>query len=136
MYEIAKKILETAYTLLETCEGFGAEDSAATRTKLDSLKKQLADEMMRRKTGQEAGQFMENFVNVMSNRKENAEFVNYIVHRTHRTLNQGLIGLFVEVMKEQALTYEKGRFDARNEASGKLCSEIRPTLDNAYFPFI
>jgi len=100
------------------------------------MKKLAMASLFARKTGEEAGQIMENFVNMMCNRKENEAFVEYIVHRTHRTLNQGLIGLFFDVIKEEAKLAETGRYDARNEASVMACKNLKAELEETYLPFI
>lgn len=101
-----------------------------------ALQSKVNEELFRRKTGEEAGQFMENFVNVMANREENKAFVDYVVYRTHRTLNQGLIGLFFDVIKEEGAVWGTGRYDARNEASVKACYELSKHLEEVYLPFI
>ena len=104
--------------------------------KIELLHKQFSEEYCRRKTGEEVGEIMERFINVMSNREENKKFVQKIVHGTHRTLNQGLIGLFLDVIKEEATLADTKRWDGRNEASVVICKRIEPLINDYYLPFI
>jgi hypothetical protein len=106
--------------------------------KIASTRKQFSEECCRRLTGSEAGEYMERFVNVMSHATEDKDFVEYIVHRTHRTLNQSFIGLMLKVLVEEASLHTTGRFDGRNEASVKTCKSIVERMDGAdmYLPFI
>ncbi len=101
-----------------------------------TISKKIGDELSRRKTGEEAAMELERFVNVMCNCQENDNFVEYIVHRTHRTLNQGIMGLIFAIIKEEAKNDALQRYDARNEASVKACAKLSPLLEDVYLPFI
>jgi hypothetical protein len=104
--------------------------------KIDRIHKWFMEESGKRATGEEAGEYMENFVNMMGNRQANEDFVKKIVYGTHRTLNQGLIGLFFDVIKEEAKLMEPRRFDDRNEASVRACDKLTKVLAEVYLPFI
>lgn len=106
------------------------------KDQLEKIRARYSEEVCRRKTGEETGQALERFVNVMCNRDENKEFVEYIVHRTHRTLNQGIIGLVFDIIKEEAKLAETMRYDARNEASVMACKKLAKELEDIYLPFI
>ncbi len=136
--ECAHRIVsqECDQELVDKLETDGESDAVYYSKKLADLRKRLSAEVIRRKTGEEAGREIENFVNIMSNVEENKKFVDYIVYNTHRTLNQSLIGLFVEVMKEEAKQYDTQRYDARNEAAVKFCKRILPIIEETYFPLI
>lgn len=105
---------------------------------LENLKKEWTEECCRRATGEEAAEYMERFVNVMSHKKEEEEFVQKMVYGTHRTLNQSFFGLMFKCIVEQAKCAETSRYDLRNEASVKLCKQIADTFNNQlpYMPFI
>jgi hypothetical protein len=136
MEDVAKTLLATLKLSMHVEDESENEKFTAIEARIGHIHKWFMEESSRRPSGEEAGEYMENFVNLMSNRTNNDEFVKKVVYGTHRTLNQGLIGLFCQVFKEQAESYRKGQYDPRNEASSKFCSEIRPMIDNAYFPFI
>jgi len=78
-------------------------------------------------TGEELGKAIEDYVN---HTRSYTEVANYIVNNTHRTLNQSIIRMFVEVIKLEATA----SFDGRNEASVKLCKRL--ALDDVYLPYI
>lgn len=105
---------------------------------IQKIKKEWSEECCRRATGEEAAEYMERFVNVMANRKEEEAFAMKIVHGTHRTLNQSFFGLMFRCIVAQANCYDAQRYDARNEASVKLCKRIVDSLgdDLNYLPFI
>ena len=106
------------------CEHEGKVISYCPYCEIESLKAEIAA----KSTGIELAKELENYVN--SNRNH-AEFIDYIVNGTHRTLNQLIIGLFIKVMQAEAKTT---RFDGRNEASVELCKRLN--LDDVYLPYI
>lgn len=136
--ECAHRIVsqECDQELVDKLETDGESDAVYYTKKLADLKKKFSEECCRRQTGEEAGQALERFVNVMCNRDENKEFVEYIVHRTHRTLNQGIMGLVFDIIKEEAKLAETMRYDARNEASVMACKKLSKELEDVYLPFI
>ena len=67
---------------------------------------------------------LENFVNGAT-KKDMAEFVDYVVHYAHRTLQQRMMALFMDVIQAWA----KSSFDLRNEATVKLAQKIMSKLD-------
>jgi hypothetical protein len=55
----------------------------------------------------------------------------------HRTLQQAIFRMFVECLKIWADEYKRGRYDARNEVTCKLSSEILEKVrDLDAIPFI
>lgn len=79
-------------------------------------------------TGAELAQLVDEFVN--SGKKEEVEaFADHIVNRTHRTLQQRIMGLFVATIEKWAAVPS---FDARNEATVKLCKKIVEATGDKY----
>lgn len=63
--------------------------------------------------------------------------VEGICYRTHRTLQQGIMRLFLETIREWAEAYDTGQYDARNEATVKLSRKIVDAIEgDDYLPFI
>lgn len=127
--EELSKFTEELLNLLES-HGHPCTDLDDT---FKTIKKRIRDEFCRRATGNEAGEYMERFVNLIGDDGRNDDFVDYVVNRTHRTLNQSLIGLFVKVLIAEGKTT---RYDARNENSVKGCKALLPALEQMYLPFI
>lgn len=72
------------------------------------------------------------------NRNGKAEFGDFVkrLETGHRTIQQAVLALFVEVIKANAAKGEY-EFDARNAASVKLCKTIVERCpDELYLPFI
>lgn len=136
--ECAHRIVsqECDQELVDKLETDGESDAAYYTKKLVDLKKKFSEECCRRQTGAEAGQALERFSNVMSNREENKAFVDYIVYQTHRTLNQSIMGLIFAIIVEEAKQAETMRYDARNEASVMACKKLAKELEDIYLPFI
>jgi hypothetical protein len=63
-------------------------------------------------------------------------FVNQIVHRTHRTLQQEIFGLFVALCEEWAKQDGPGQYDLRNEATIAGAKKVTDVLKNHPLPFI
>lgn len=137
--KLEKLFMEMETLLKESLREVNTEDKEDTITpKIQSIHKRYMEESSRRKTGEEAAEMMENFVNCMSMKAQEEEFAKKIVFGTHRTLNQSFWGLIFKTINMQATEFDKGRFDLRNEASGKLCKKIVETLgdDLMFLPFI
>jgi len=60
------------------------------------------------------------------------------LHNDHRTLVQSMTGVFIKFFELLAQDYERGYYDARNEASCKLAAKIfkNTTECDRAFPFI
>jgi diphthamide synthase subunit DPH2 len=81
-------------------------------------------------TGKEMAQALENFANGCS-KTDVEEFVDYIVHNTHRTLQQGIMRIAVTLIEKYA-TLKEGEYDLRNEATVKLCKRIVAATGDKY----
>lgn len=69
-------------------------------------------------------------------RGDNAEVIKLVTEEGHRTLQQCVMGLFVDIVRAHA---KKGafEFDGRNEATVKLCKAIVERCeDELALPFI
>ena len=83
--------------------------------------------------GQEAAQYMSDFVNCMGEH-EFDPFAEQMAIREHPTLQQAFMRLMWKVMRQYA---KKENFDARNEATVKLCRELTKEYeDYPPLPFI
>lgn len=83
-------------------------------------------------TGEEMAQMLDEFCNSMD-RRELPKFVEQVTLRTHRTLQQKIMGVFVatiEAWAEQAKS--PGHFDARNEATVKLAKKMVDATGDKY----
>lgn len=69
---------------------------------------------------------------------DKAGFADQLCHREHRTLQQLSFGVMIACIKEWAKAHSENRFDARNEATVKLCSEIVEHFGDRldYLPYI
>lgn len=81
-------------------------------------------------TGEEMAEMLDEFSNVMGNREKVAAFAEQVTKRTHRTLQQKIMGLYVACIEEWA----KDEFghDARNEATVQLCKKIVAATGDKY----
>ena len=75
------------------------------------------------KTGKEVAAELENWANGAS-KKDVAELVEHLTQRTHRTIQQRLMGVVVSLVEAWAEAYDAKRFDARNEATCKLAKRF------------
>jgi hypothetical protein len=73
-------------------------------------------------TGAEMAMMLDEFCNAADS-KEVTDFVQQITTRTHRTLQQRIMGLFVKTIEAWAETKEN-RYDQRNEATIKLARKM------------
>lgn len=79
-------------------------------------------------TGAEMAQMLDEFVN-SSGSDEIPEFVEQVC-RTHRTLQQGMMRLFLACI--EAWAGDKGGHDLRNEATVRLCRRIVEATGDKY----
>ena len=75
---------------------------------------------MGRLSPKELADAITDFVNTYGH--DNNEFIQELLTRQHRTLQQSTIRLFLEVI--EAAAQEDYRTDGRNEGSKKVCQEI------------
>jgi len=80
--------------------------------------------MIKDLNGTDMARKLSDFVNIMGGRKRNENFAKEIVNKTHRTLQQGIFGLFMYVVAEWAKAEEENNFDGRNEFTVKTCKKI------------
>lgn len=80
-------------------------------------------------TGAEMAQLLDEFCN-RYDRTEYEKFVEQLTCRTHRTLQQRIMGLFVAAIEGWAA--DKGGHDGRNEATVKLCQKIIAATGDKY----
>lgn len=84
-------------------------------------------------TGNEMAQMLDEFVNGMDE-PEISSFVEQLTKRTHRTLQQRAMLLFVRTI--EAWAADKGGHDPRNEATVKLCQKIVEATGDKYDRFL
>lgn len=81
-------------------------------------------------SGAEMAQMLEEFCNANAfSRKEVAAFVERLTKRTHRTLQQSVMRLFVKCIEAWA---SETNFDDRNAATVKLCKKIIEATGDQY----
>lgn len=73
-------------------------------------------------SGADMAMMLDEFANG-ADAKEYADFVEQMTNRTHRTLQQRVMGLFVKCIEAWAALPE-GRYDGRNEATVKLAQKM------------
>ena len=81
-------------------------------------------------TGKAAAEYIDNFVNNMGHERDAFAFT--VVHKTHRYLQQEIFRLFLKCIKGWAESYDKGRYDPRNEWTCKMSKEIRDKVFEGY----
>ena len=75
---------------------------------------------------------LESIVNVMGG-GENVTYVSEQMTNMHRTLVQSFFGRFIlPFVIRLARQYDRGYYDARNEATGKMCSLMWETIKKEY----
>lgn len=72
-------------------------------------------------TGEDMARLLDEWANANRNTEEVAKFADTIVNRTHRTLQQSIMGAFVACIEKWA---ETPNFDLRNEATVKLAKKL------------
>jgi uncharacterized protein (DUF2225 family) len=79
----------------------------------------------------EMAQMLDEFVNGHHGKKDIEEFVEQIVYRTHRTLQQSIMRYIVALLEKYA-TLEPDRYDARNESTVKLAKKMVEATGDQY----
>lgn len=64
------------------------------------------------------------------------EFVDQLIHRTHRTLQQRIMNLMVSSIEKWASLLEEREYDARNEATVKLAKKMIAATGDKYDRFL
>lgn len=82
-------------------------------------------------TGAELARAFADFVNG-SSKKEVSAFVEELTSRTHRTLQQGSMGVMLRCIEAWAEAWAQNRFDLRNEATVKLAQRIVAATGDQY----
>jgi hypothetical protein len=78
-----------------------------------------------------------NAVNVIGGEKEITETILYTIDNQHRTLKQSVMrAIIVPFIEHFAKAYEEGAYDLRNEATCKLCHELKKVTDKHSLPFV
>lgn len=83
-------------------------------------------------TGEEMAQMLEEFSNGLPKRIVEA-FVQQVTQRTHPTLQQKMMGLFVAVIEKWS---EETDFDQRNEATIKLAKKMVAATGDKYSRYL
>ncbi|RLI66826.1 MAG: hypothetical protein DRO67_00185 [Candidatus Asgardarchaeum californiense] len=84
----------------------------------------------RRKEAEWAANALEKFVN--SYTYDVNTFIDKIVCRTHRTLQQSIGGLVFALIRKWAEMYRKDMYDLRNEQLCQVCHNIDETMTQEY----
>jgi hypothetical protein len=84
----------------------------------------------------DAAKAMGDIMNCMGNEKMTAELIYKLVAGQHRTLQQNFFRFIVQCIRQFAVSYDRGAYDARNEESCRLSKEIISKFDINYIPFI
>lgn len=80
-------------------------------------------------TGAEMCQMLDEFCNSIGGTDDVKDFVEQLTHRTHRTLQQRIMALFVAAIEAWAA---EEHFDARNEATVQLAKKIVAATGDKY----
>ena len=76
-------------------------------------------------------------VNVIGGEQEVTDAMLDAVSHQHRTLKQAMMrAVIIPFINSFARTYEENNYDLRNEASCKLCHELKKITDRHRLPFI
>ena len=90
-----------------------------------------------RENPQGFAELVSDVLNVMGNRQFIKDFTEVICHRTHRTLQQGVMGVATSLIAQWAEDFKAGNYDGRNEATCKLCNKIMEShAEDMWLPFI
>lgn len=82
---------------------------------------------------EEMATVLDEFVNSHNNEKDLEAFATQVVERTHRTLQQGIMRLFVTTISKWASC---DRFDPRNEATVNLSKKMIAATGDKYDRFL
>jgi hypothetical protein len=78
-----------------------------------------------------------NAVNICGGEQEITNSILDAVSHEHRTLKQSFMrAIIIPIINHFANAYEQGTYDARNEATCKLCYELKKVTDKHPLPFI
>ncbi len=88
-------------------------------------------------SGTELAELVDEFVN-KANESDMKEFAEQLTTRTHRTLQQKAMRLFLVAIEAWADIFEKGSgwYDPRNEATVKLAAKIVKATGDKYDRFL
>ena len=89
---------------------------------MDPEVKRALEQNERVRVAEKAAERITSFVNPFGHDKES--FVQAIVFKTHRTLQQSVAGLVFALIKAWAKQYHDGIYDGRNEQTCKTCAMI------------
>ncbi len=78
-------------------------------------------------TGAEMAEMLDEFANSVG-REQIPAFVEHVTRRTHRTLQQKIMGMFIACIEAWAVAPS----DLRNEATVKLCKKIVESTGDKY----
>lgn len=87
-------------------------------------------------SAQEMARMLDEWVNAHHYDDEIKAFAQHVVHNTHRTLQQGIMRLFIATIATWA---SEGRSDLRNESTIKMSKKIVAALGDKidmYLPYI
>ena len=82
-------------------------------------------------TGKELAELIGEFVNA-GDKKEYAEFVDAIVNREHRTLQQKICSLFMNTFEAWG-SLPADRYDLRNQATVKLAKTVVEATKDVFY---
>ena len=90
-----------------------------------------------RNNPEEFARLFSDVLNVMGNQQFIKDFTEVICHRTHRTLQQVVMGVATSLIAQWAEDFKAGNYDGRNEATCKLCNKIMEShAEDMWLPFI
>lgn len=89
-----------------------------------------------REKGAELAETLSRFVNRYDSKVAVEAFIEEITCRTHRTLQQNIMGLFLQLVDSWAERDAEGQYDLRNEGTVKLATKLKEVTQDAYLPFV
>jgi len=90
-----------------------------------------------RNNPEEFARLVSDVLNVMGNGTFIKQFTDITCHRTHRTQQQVIMGVAISLIAQWAKDFKSGNYDARNEATCKLCNKIMEGhAEDMWLPFI
>jgi len=90
---------------------------------------------MDRKVGKDVAEALVDYSNNMA--RDDSDFVEQVVYRSHRTLQQSVFEMFLKLCSEWAKCEKEGCYDLRNEYTVKKAKEIMALMDGMVStPFI
>lgn len=82
-------------------------------------------------TGAEMAQMLDEFCNGVTQEKID-EFVDTLVHRTHRTLQQKIASLMLNAFEKWG-DLKEGQYDLRNEATVKVARLVKEAIKDVFY---